>query len=80
MHCVICDKNLKDHEAVRRHGITGEFLDICDWCLRTIPGMPTKMPKEMPTASEDDAGETDIDVDIDVTKVTDIYNDDVDND
>lgn len=80
MHCVICDKNLKDHESVRRHGITGEFLDICDWCLRTIPGMPTKMPKEMPTASEDDIGEIDIDFDIDVTKVTDIYNDDVDND
>jgi hypothetical protein len=42
MHCVICDKNLKDHESVRRHGITGEFLDLCDGCLKEIPGLPTK--------------------------------------
>lgn len=40
--CVICDKNLKDHESVRRHGMTGEFLDLCDGCLREIPGLPTK--------------------------------------
>lgn len=42
MHCTICDKNLKDHESVRRHGMTGEFLDLCDGCLREIPGLPTK--------------------------------------
>ena len=45
--CVICDKNLKDHEAVRRHAMTNEFLDICDGCLREIPGLPTKSPAGM---------------------------------
>jgi hypothetical protein len=45
--CVICDRNLKDHEAVRRHALTNEFLDICDGCLREIPGLPTKSPAGM---------------------------------
>jgi hypothetical protein len=45
--CVICDKNLKDHEAVRRHALTNEFLDICDGCLKEIPGLPTKSPAGM---------------------------------
>ncbi len=45
--CVICDRNLKDHEAVRRHAMTNEFLDICDGCLREIPGLPTKSPAGM---------------------------------
>lgn len=42
MRCIVCNQNLKDHESVRRHGITNEFLDICDGCLREIPGLPTK--------------------------------------
>lgn len=50
-HCVICDKNLKDHEAVRRHALTNEFLDICDGCLREIPGLPTKGGQGLDTAS-----------------------------
>ena len=52
MHCAICDRNLKDHELVRRHGITNEFLDLCDACVRDIPGLPTKMPREMPTSAD----------------------------
>jgi hypothetical protein len=52
MHCVICDKNLKDHESVRRHGITGEFLDLCDGCLREIPGLPTKGGQGLTDASD----------------------------
>lgn len=47
MRCIVCDKNLKDHEAVRRHAMTNEFLDICDGCLREIPGLPTKSPAGM---------------------------------
>jgi hypothetical protein len=43
----VCDRNLKDHEAVRRHALTNEFLDICDGCLREIPGLPTKSPAGM---------------------------------
>ena len=47
MRCIVCDRNLKDHEAVRRHALTNEFLDICDGCLREIPGLPTKSPAGM---------------------------------
>lgn len=53
MHCTICDKNLKDHESVRRHGITGEFLDLCDGCLKEIPGLPTKGGQEIPDNETD---------------------------
>jgi hypothetical protein len=52
MHCVICDKNLKDHESVRRHGMTGEFLDLCDGCLKEIPGLPTKGGQGLDTVSD----------------------------
>jgi hypothetical protein len=71
MHCVICDKNLKDHESVRRHGITGEFLDLCDGCLREIPGLPTKGGQGLGTASDpfEDTGETE-----EVDSVTNCYN------
>jgi hypothetical protein len=27
--------------------MTNEFLDICDGCLREIPGLPTKSPAGM---------------------------------
>jgi hypothetical protein len=27
--------------------MTNEFLDICDSCLREIPGLPTKSPAGM---------------------------------
>jgi hypothetical protein len=39
MRCICCDKNLREHESVRRHAITNEFLDLCDGCLREIPGL-----------------------------------------
>lgn len=44
MRCIACNKNLKDHESVRRHALTNEFLDMCDTCLKEVPGLPTKMP------------------------------------
>ena len=70
--CVICDKNLKDHEAVRRHAMTNEFLDICDGCLREIPGLPTKSPAGM--LQEADAFEdTEGNVDVNVEGVTNCY-------
>jgi hypothetical protein len=70
-HCVICDKNLKDHEAVRRHAITNEFLDICDGCLREIPGLPTKGGQGLDNASDpfEDTGE-----EVEVDSVTNCYN------
>lgn len=72
MHCVICDKNLKDHESVRRHAITGEFLDICDGCLRDIPGLPTKGGKGIiEDVSDPFEDVTDI---VEVDSVTNCYN------
>ena len=76
MKCVICDKNLKDHEAVRRHAITNEFLDICDSCLREIPGLPTKSPSGMIQDSdpfEDTEGSDGVDVGAVSGSVTNCY-------
>lgn len=36
MRCVCCDKNLNDYESTRKHAITGEYLDICNFCLAEI--------------------------------------------
>lgn len=70
MHCVICDKNLKDHELTRKHGITKEFLDICDSCLRTIPGLPIITTTEGEIVS-DPFEEVEDEDDEDVAYVTD---------
>lgn len=78
--CVICDKNLKDHEAVRRHALTNEFLDICDTCLKDIPGLPTKLPTGIVIEADpfEDSEASDNDVDID--SVTHCYTLDLDKD
>jgi hypothetical protein len=70
--CVICDRNLKDHEAVRRHAMTNEFLDICDGCLREIPGLPTKSPAGM-IQDSDPFEDTEGNVDVNVEGVTNCY-------
>jgi hypothetical protein len=71
MHCIICDRNLKDHESVRRHALTNEFLDICDGCLREIPGMPTKGGQGLDTASDPFE---DVEDSVEVESVTNCYN------
>lgn len=70
MRCICCDKTLKDHEAVRRHGITNEFLDICDGCIRDIGNIPTKMPQGFFEDTDNVPEDED---------VTDCYNLDLDN-
>ena len=78
MKCVCCDRKLKDHEAVRRHAITNEFLDICDGCLREIPGLPTKLPKGVIQVTDPfEESETN---DVDIEEVTHCYNLDLDKD
>jgi hypothetical protein len=72
MRCIVCDKNLKDHEAVRRHAMTNEFLDICDGCLREIPGLPTKSPAGM-IQDSDPFEDTEGNVDVNVEGVTNCY-------
>lgn len=70
MKCICCDRNLKDHEAVRRHAMTNEFLDICDGCLREIPGLPTKSPAGM---IQDSDPFEDTDESVSVESVTNCY-------
>ena len=72
MRCIVCDRNLKDHEAVRRHAMTNEFLDICDGCLREIPGLPTKSPAGM-IQDSDPFEDTEGNVDVNVEGVTNCY-------
>ena len=78
--CVCCDKKLKDHEAVRRHAITNDFLDICDVCLNEIPNIPTKLPKGVVIEADpfEDSEASDNDADID--SVTHCYTLDLDKD
>jgi hypothetical protein len=70
MRCIVCDRNLKDHEAVRRHAMTNEFLDICDGCLKEIPGLPTKSPAGM---IQDSDPFEDTDESVSVESVTNCY-------
>jgi hypothetical protein len=71
MRCICCDKNLKEHESVRRHAITNEFLDICDGCLKEIPGLPTKGGQGLDNASDPfEEAEDQVEVD----SVTNCYN------
>lgn len=37
MRCLSCDCILQDHEATRKGTFSGEYLDLCDNCLQTIP-------------------------------------------
>ena len=76
--CVCCNKNLKDHESVRRHAITNEFLDMCDTCLKDVPGLPTKLPQGVVQVT--DPFEDNEVNDVDIDDVTHCYTLDVDKD
>lgn len=78
MKCCCCNKTLKDHESVRRHAITNEFLDMCDTCLKEVPGLPTKLPQGIVQVTDPFEDSEDNVVDID--SVTHCYTLDVDND
>lgn len=34
MRCYCCNKNLSDKEATQKSAITGDYLDMCDGCLK----------------------------------------------
>jgi hypothetical protein len=36
MRCRSCDCNLTDAESVRKSPTTGEYLDLCNYCLEDI--------------------------------------------
>ena len=42
MRCVCCNNTLSDYESTRRHGMTHEFLDMCNRCMKDVPNIPTK--------------------------------------
>jgi hypothetical protein len=36
MHCLSCDCLLSDDEVRRKNLVSGEYLDMCTHCLKTI--------------------------------------------
>jgi hypothetical protein len=52
--------------------MTNEFLDICDGCLKEIPGLPTKSPAGM-IQDSDPFEDTEGNVDVNVEGVTNCY-------
>ena len=34
--CISCDVSLDDVESTRKHQETGEYLDLCNRCLRSV--------------------------------------------
>lgn len=61
---------------MRRHGITGEFLDLCDGCLKEIPGLPTKTSQSFFVETTDPFEDAEDAVDVEVVSgsVTNCYN------
>ena len=48
-HCVCCDKVLSDYEATRKHGETGQYLDMCTACLDEVQDVVDFPIKDNPT-------------------------------
>lgn len=40
MRCLSCDKNLSDFESTRKYAESGQFVDLCNSCFKTIPDFP----------------------------------------
>ena len=36
MRCIICNDNLNDYELTRKDQNTGEYLDTCSQCTRSV--------------------------------------------
>ena len=69
MRCSCCNKRLSDYETTLKHGVTGEYLDTCLYCLSDIAHdvpMPVKARKDLIP---------DMDIHDDVDELTDVeYN------
>ena len=37
MRCLSCNANLTDREATRKGVFTGDYIDLCERCISTIP-------------------------------------------
>lgn len=51
MRCTCCNKNLNDFEATRKHALTGEYLDMCNGCIKDL-NIPTKERRDLLTESD----------------------------
>lgn len=38
--CRSCDSILSDFENTRKYSVSGEYVELCDKCLSTIPDFP----------------------------------------
>jgi hypothetical protein len=36
MRCCSCDRNLSDFEATRKGAMSGEYLDLCNGCIKGL--------------------------------------------
>lgn len=61
-HCVCCDKVLSDYEATRKHGETGQYLDMCNTCLDEVQDMAGFPVEDNPTLLYKHNNYDDIDV------------------
>ena len=55
MRCYCCNKNLSDYESTLRSATTGEFLDMCNNCIKesgVSAGRSTKDPDEEAPSEE----------------------------
>lgn len=51
MRCCCCDTNLSDFEATRRSAVTGDFLDMCNKCIKGL-GIATQDRGDLQSAGE----------------------------
>ena len=59
MRCGCCNKVLSSFESCLKHPVTGEYLDICQCCLKDIPIVPVPPETDAFTLDqEDDDGDT----------------------
>lgn len=54
MRCVCCNKVLSSFESCLKHPVTGEYLDICQRCLKDIPIVPIPPDTDGVTMDQDD--------------------------
>ena len=48
MRCKMCDSSLSDYEATRKDPNTGEYLDACGECLRSVREALQELDGEIP--------------------------------
>ena len=55
MRCICCDVALSDYESTRKSPETGEYLDMCNRCYKTVDTEIHAVSR--PDLFDDDSGE-----------------------